>query len=328
MSDEDDAAPCECPPSLPLWMATFADLMSLLMCFFVLLLSFAEMDVLKFKRLAGSMREAFGVQNQVNVNDIPKGTSIIAQEFSPGKPDPSPIQVVMQVTTDTEEQTLKVLCQAPIEKAIEEQCSQDTTSQESAQNQIVIQKIQEIVEKAENNAMEMAAKLEKEVRNNMVEIETKGRKIIIRVQEKGSFASGSAELQTEFYPVLDKLVTILKGIEGSISIEGHTDDVPIKTARFPSNWDLSVARALEVAHGLFDDGQLDPSRFSVAGFADTQPLVPNDNSENRARNRRVEIVLQQAADPKIKEDLDRARGQSRELGTESEYRGLSQDEIF
>ena len=79
---------CKCPPpGLPPWMGTFADLMSLLMCFFVLLLSFSEMDVLKFKQIAGSMKFAFGVQNKIEVKDIPKGTSIIAQEFRPGKPN-------------------------------------------------------------------------------------------------------------------------------------------------------------------------------------------------------------------------------------------------
>jgi chemotaxis protein MotB len=79
----------ECPPckqKIAPWVMTFADLMSLLMCFFVLLLSFSEMDALKFKRLAGSMNEAFGVQNILNVTDVPKGTSIIAKEFSPGRP--------------------------------------------------------------------------------------------------------------------------------------------------------------------------------------------------------------------------------------------------
>ena len=86
----------DCPPckqKIAAWVMTFADLMSLLMCFFVLLLSFSEMDALKFKRLAGSMNEAFGVQNTLNVTDIPKGTSIIAQEFSPGR---------VELTLDTE----------------------------------------------------------------------------------------------------------------------------------------------------------------------------------------------------------------------------------
>ena len=92
---------CKCPPEgLPAWMGTFADLMSLLMCFFVLLLSFSEMDVLKFKQIAGSMKYAFGVQSLLEVKDIPKGTSVIAQEFTPGKPDPTPIEVIMQQTIE------------------------------------------------------------------------------------------------------------------------------------------------------------------------------------------------------------------------------------
>ena len=104
----DDEEGCKCPPpGLPLWMGTFADLMSLLMCFFVLLLSFSEMDVLKFKRIAGSMKFAFGVQNRLEVKDIPKGTSIIAQEFRPGRPEPTPIDVIMQQTIDITQQTLE-----------------------------------------------------------------------------------------------------------------------------------------------------------------------------------------------------------------------------
>lgn len=92
---------CKCPPpGLPGYMGTFADLMSLLMCFFVLLLSFAEMDVQKFKQIAGSMEKAFGVQNILEVKDIPKGTSVIAQEFRPGRPEPTPIDTIMQQTID------------------------------------------------------------------------------------------------------------------------------------------------------------------------------------------------------------------------------------
>ncbi|MBV1843418.1 flagellar motor protein MotB, partial [Photobacterium ganghwense] len=94
------------PPGLPQWMGTFADLMSLLMCFFVLLLSFSEMDVLKFKQIAGSMKFAFGVQNMLEVKDIPKGTSVIAQEFRPGRPEPTPIEVIMQQTIDMTQRTL------------------------------------------------------------------------------------------------------------------------------------------------------------------------------------------------------------------------------
>ena len=80
MAQEEECPKCP-PEGLPAWMGTFADLMSLLMCFFVLLLAFSEMDVLKFKQIAGSMKFAFGVQNKIEVKDIPKGTSVIAMEF-------------------------------------------------------------------------------------------------------------------------------------------------------------------------------------------------------------------------------------------------------
>ncbi|KZY87945.1 flagellar motor protein MotB, partial [Oleiphilus sp. HI0069] len=221
MSDEEEKD-CDCVPGLPAWMGTFADLMSLLMCFFVLLLSFAEIDVLKFKRLAGSMRNAFGVQNQVDVTSIPKGTSIIAQEFSPGKPDPTPLQVVMQQTTDSDHQTLEVLCEAQIEKAVAEACDESTENAQDKKAQIsefVAQKMMELEEEAETKAEEIAEKLQTEVAKDMVELETQGRKIIIRIQEKGAFSSGSAQLQDEFIPVLDKLIDILESIEGDIAVQ-------------------------------------------------------------------------------------------------------------
>lgn len=325
MSDEEET-PCECPPGLPAWMATFADLMSLLMCFFVLLLSFSEMDVLKFKRLAGSMRDAFGVQNQVNVNDIPKGTSIIAQEYSPGKPDPTPIQTVMQQTSDPDKQSLELLCEAPIEKAIEEACPEATEDSEKELNEVVIQKLQQMVEKTENDAMDMAAKLEEEIRNDQVEIETQGRKLIIRVQEKGSFGSGSAELQEEFFPILEKIIQSLSAIEGNISVEGHTDSIPIETAKFPSNWDLSIARALEVARGLFFDGTIAQDRFKIVGHADTKPLVPNDTAQNRAINRRVEIILQDAPDPELREKMRKLR--EARTTTSEDFTSDDKDDFF
>ncbi|OZG71970.1 flagellar motor protein MotB [Hahella sp. CCB-MM4] len=327
MSDEEEKK-CDCPPGLPAWMATFADLMSLLMCFFVLLLSFSEMDVLKFKRLAGSMREAFGVQNVINVTAIPKGTSVIAQEFSPGKPDPSPIQTVMQQTTITDLPNLEQICDEEVEKALKEECPK---VQGQELSDIVLEKIKMLVEETENDAITMASALEQEVRNNQVEVETRGRKIVIRVQEKGSFESGSADLNPEFYPVIDKLVDLLAEMEGSVSVEGHSDSIPIHTARFRSNWDLSAQRALEVAHALFESGQLDQSRFNVGGYADTRPLVPNDSPENRARNRRVEIILQQPLDEQTKEEIRQAREAAPGVIPEGElndWGGLSPDEIF
>ena len=98
------AEECDCPPcdeGLPPWLATFADLMALLMCFFVLLLSFAEMDVLKYKQVAGALKLAFGVQRDVKATEIPKGTSVIAKQYSPGKPtEVTPLEIMREKTTD------------------------------------------------------------------------------------------------------------------------------------------------------------------------------------------------------------------------------------
>jgi chemotaxis protein MotB len=94
---------------VPAWVMTFADLMTLLMCFFVLLLAFSEMDAAKFKQLSGSMKDAFGVQAEIEVRSIPKGTSVIAQEFSPGKPDQTAMNQVRQFTVDSNRNTLDAL---------------------------------------------------------------------------------------------------------------------------------------------------------------------------------------------------------------------------
>ena len=96
MSDEDEE---DKAAGAPLWMATFADLMSLLMCFFVLILSFSELDVIKYKQIAEPMKDAFGVQQQMELTSVPKGTSVVATEFQPGIPQPTPFETIQQVTT-------------------------------------------------------------------------------------------------------------------------------------------------------------------------------------------------------------------------------------
>ncbi|MCW8974839.1 MAG: type VI secretion system protein TssL, partial [Sedimenticola sp.] len=97
----------KCDEGLPPWLATFADLMSLLMCFFVLLLSFAEIDAVRFKKMADSMKDAFGVQREIPATDIVMGTSVIKQEFSPSTvPQPTVINEIRQQTTDVEKEQL------------------------------------------------------------------------------------------------------------------------------------------------------------------------------------------------------------------------------
>ena len=278
------------------WIMTFADLMSLLMCFFVLLLSFSEMDVLKFKRLAGSMESAFGVQQKYRANDPPKGTSIIAQEFSPGTPRPTPLNEIWQKTTDESRNSLDVACQ--------DMGSSNSGESGDAEQMVVVDKIQDLVGETEQEAIDLATALSKEIAAGVLEIETSGRRIIIRIKENGSFGSGRAEVTADFKPVLKIIRQQLRDMEGRIIVEGHTDNDPISTSRFRSNWALSSARAVSVAHGLFEDPELDQERFTITGFADTKPLVSNTNPAGKARNRRVEVVINQGLGAHIKNDLE------------------------
>ncbi len=313
MSDDSEEQECPpCPAGLPAWLATFGDLMSLLMCFFVLLLSFSEMDVLKFKQLAGSMREAFGVQNQIKVEDIPKGTSIIAQEFSPGRPEPTPLNEVRQMTVNNDMNTLDIRSKEG------ESDSPDKEAGEAEE----LQKQQE--QEAKEEAVEFAAALAEEIGDGSVEVETDGKKIIIRIKEKGSFDSGSAELKFESIPVLAKIRDVLLGVKGNVAIEGHSDNIPYAGRDYESNWDLSVARALAVGNELFGDPRIDQSRFRIIGYADTKALVPNTTRENRIKNRRVEIIVTKGKD---KESLDKIQATS-EDDPESQLIDLRPTDIF
>jgi len=218
----------------PKWMATFADLMSLLMCFFVLLLSFSEIDAQKYKLIAGSMKNAFGVQQER-----------IALK------DPSGIDETVQINPD------QALDPKPAEELTEED--------KMAQSQELVMETRRDVENLEDS-------LDKEIRGGQLDIESGFRSITIRIKEKGSFGSGSADLQPEFIDVLDKVRDLVKDIEGRISVEGHTDNIDIKTSAFPSNWSLSSARALSVAHALMENEVIPHERFLIVGHADTLPV--------------------------------------------------------
>lgn len=328
MSDEDEDK-CKCKPGLPAWMGTFADLMSLLMCFFVLLLSFSEMDAMKFKRLAGSMAQAFGVQNKLNVTDIPKGTSIIAQEFSPGRPEPTPINEIYQTTQDITEMSLKVECSNDFD------VEQGEEGYDAGVKARVKQVLEELEQQTEKIAYELADALSEQISAGEMEIETEGRKIIIRIREKGSFKSGSATLQPSYRDVLAEVRAVIALKPGRVKVEGHTDNIPINTSRFRSNWELSTARAVSVAHELMQQGAINPKRFEVSGLADTKPLAPNNSADNRAQNRRVEILILQGLDDKLSQEdkdlLQSPQGDDilRDLKLEPDYLfELKPDEIF
>ncbi|MFA7606366.1 MAG: MotB family protein [Rhodocyclaceae bacterium] len=270
---------------IPPWVMTFADLMSLLMCFFVLLLSFAEMDAIKFREIASEMAKAFGVQREVAATQPPMGTSPVFDKFSPGTPRPTETDSVRQETTEQRPQLRTFTSDAQTEASVEA---------------LSAQKMAESVE-------QLRKVLENEIAEGSLQLDHDRKRIVIRVEERGSFPSGSADMTGQFQSLLDRVGEVLHTLPGELTIEGHTDDRPISTARFRSNWDLSAARASSVANALLRTPDLDPRRLRVQGYADTSPRADNSTAEGRALNRRVEIVVDMS-DP-----VDSLEARAREL---------------
>jgi len=316
MDEEEECPPCK--RGLPGWLATFGDLMTLLMCFFVLLLSFSEMDALKFKRLAGSMRNAFGVQNQIDVSAAPKGTSIIAQEFSPGRPEPTPINEIRQETEDDILDSLEVLCQDEVTQQEEQQGDSGKNSRE-----VAIQQAAEM--QAQQDAANFASQLAESIEDGMLQVETVSDTIIIRISEQ-SFSGGSDYIEDDFLPVLDLIRDLLNTVSGTISVEGHTDNIPTTGSRFRNNFRLSVARSMAVAEYLFIAPEMSDSRFTIVGHGSTRPISDNDTVEGRSKNRRVEIMVKKP-NPELLDIPIEEQGEEVEFGDRSLF-NLSPDEIF
>lgn len=273
MSDEEPAG-----SGTPAWVVTFADLMSLLMCFFVLLLSFSELDAQKFKEMAGEMSKAFGVQREVPADDMPMGSSIIFPNVTAGT-------------------------------------GRDGSAMEALQNT-------DVEQLTSTTAEALREALSVELEAGGLQLDEGQRQIILRVEENGSFPSGSADVTPAFEDLLSRMATVLARVPGGLTIEGHTDDVPIRTARFSSNWDLSASRAASVANALLRHAAIAPARILVQGHAETDPREPNASAERRARNRRVEIIVDQSGDRNdIQVELDRLRGQAGTLQHEVEMQG-------
>lgn len=316
--DDDDSPPHGHSGKAEGWVVTFADMMSLLMSFFVLLLSFSEQDSAKFKEVGGSLERAFGVQRDIVAYEVPKGTSIVAREFSPGKPSPTVLNEVRQKTTDENKMSLDFddkrvpmhgvdgsdVSQGGREKGV-------TNQERAAIQKSKEQKRIEITEK-------LAQTLAKEIMQGLIEVEARDQRVVIRILEQGSFANGDDTLQPSFIPILNKISNFLDLIPGEIDIAGHTDDTPVANRTYPSNWDLSAGRAIAVARYLTEQKAISKKRIVILGYGDAQPLYPNDTKENQLRNRRVEISINQDDNPhfepvKVPSKDDQVKKQVREI---------------
>ena len=284
--DDDEVFEEEAEGSSDGWIVTYSDLMTLLLCFFVLILSMAEVDIIKYKQLADTMRVAFGVQRDMELESIPKGTSVVSTKFRPGIPDETTEDAVQQITTDQTRNSLRI--GNPDSPVSEEKDIRDEV--------LTYDEVMALIKETELDAEMLKRLLDIEIKEGQIDVESTARTILIRIREKGAFSSGSALLNTSFVSVIDKIAGALAQIEGRIAVEGHTDNVPINTFAYPSNWDLSSARSVAVVRRMLDVAPLPPSRLTASGFADTRPQAINTTVDGRARNRRVEIVVKQPLD--------------------------------
>ena len=238
----------------PVWIVTFADLATLLLTFFILLLSFAEIDIEKYKAMAGSLSVAFGSGSLIADGG---GLSIeISNEYNRLDPD-KPLQAEPEL--------------------IDERLPSDGVKPMS----------EGVITLASN----LIRELENEVASGALSINYDQRQVIIRFSDDATFLSGDATIKKKMLPIIERIVGVLRHCRGDVVVAGYTDDRPIASSRYRSNWDLSAARAVSVVHELVLSRDVPADRVMAAGRAETNPLVPNNSPENRAVNRRVEIAI-------------------------------------
>ncbi len=252
------------PKGSPLWMNTFADLMNLLLCFFVMLFAMSTVDAQKFELIAASFNETFSI-------------------FSAGATAIGDGVLISNGVSQLNE----------LDQYI-------NSTGKANDGDIVPEDLQEIEEKIQQAKIEESEKLAEKVEEavteqnleGVVDIEFTSQYVELTLQGALLFDSGSAVLKEESVPVLDKLGVMLERYaESVIEIEGHTDNVPMSGAKYSNNDELSSGRALSVFNYLIDHTNLDPSMVKHAGRGEYVPIADNSTSEGRAMNRRVEIRI-------------------------------------
>lgn len=286
------------PKGSPAWMATFSDLMNLLLCFFVLLFSMASVDAAKFEIVVNSLKSAFSV--------LSSGGSTLNQEgnlINAGiNAMPSYSNRFGDTLADTEgnevedgtSQTVVEGGGAANQEDINEMTNQNETSRD--ENISTEQAQQALAQKALEESEKMAEQIEALV--NMyglqqdVEIDYNGQYVRLTLNGALLFRSGQAEVRQEAYTVVDNIGKILDTYRDSlIEVDGHTDNVPIRRGKYEDNDVLSMYRALSVANRLRSASKIDPGNILSAGRGDYVPIADNTTEEGRARNRRVEILI-------------------------------------
>lgn len=248
------------PKGLAPWMATFSDLMNLLLCFFVLLFSMSTVDAEKFEELAASLSSSFSIMSGG------------AQAIGDGV-------LISNGVSQLNELADKVN-------------NMGYESEEQEQDDAITEVKEEQLAETEKIAEEVESLAEKNNIDAELDVDFNGQYVTLTLNGALLFDSGSAKIKEESMPVLDKLALILtKYKDHTIEIEGHTDNVPIHTSEFKDNNELSSFRALSVFNYLLEVSELDPVNLKHSGRGEYVPVADNSTAEGRMRNRRVEIKI-------------------------------------
>lgn len=242
------------------WLATYGDLMTNLLCFFILLFSMATIDNQKYEEIANALRSSF--QGKASGSELRSnmGKSILTVNFV--NPD------------DTGEK--QVDNEKYIESA-EEIILDDTESIER-------EKLQRAEKQLNTGILELGL-------SELVEVVDEKDYLLVRLNAQVLFNSGSAEIMEEGRKTLDVLGKSLVTLENDIMVIGHTDTVPISTPLFPSNWELSTKRATNVVLYLVDSIGISAERLTPAGNGEFRPIADNRTVEGRQKNRRIELMI-------------------------------------
>lgn len=252
------------PPGSPAWMATFGDMMNLLLCFFVLLFSMSEVDAKKFEAIAASLDSTFSIFSS-GATTIGEGILI-----SQGASQLNDLAEYMNSTGLSDQG---------------ETIPQDLKSAEAEMEQAQLEESEKMASKIEEALQEQSL-------GDEVEIEFTAQYVQLTLSGALLFDSGSVELKAEAPALLDQVgIIVERYAEGTIQIEGHTDNVPMHGAKYSNNDELSGGRAYSVFDYLISNTALDPRRVIHAGRGEFIPIASNETEEGRAKNRRVEIKI-------------------------------------
>lgn len=214
------------------WAMSYGDMMTLLLTFFILIVSFSTTELIKFRKAMGSLRGAMGVLFEQD------GAAIYESQTTMMREPQLDQELMINALDDIEQQAFTM--------------------------------------------NEVGTGLE-------IEIDNEG--LTFRLHDELMFNLGDTELRPEIKNMLDKIGTLISRFSCDVRIEGHTDNIPVSTSKYPSNWELSALRAIQVLRYFEQVVGIQSERLIAVGFGQTRPMVPNDTPENRRRNRRVEIYL-------------------------------------